>query len=1162
ITNIATQEFSGDFSINGNLNLNISSNIPAGISKVFANNLYSMFQTGENIQIISGAIDFDTGAIDLELVRSGQVLDTFYAHQTQVQYYDDAQTSFEKIGSDSSRTTTVVGLSRDRYYNINRGIAANPTTYFTTGENLIDVTQAREEEIYNDPLPIDCDDFRETSTANISEVYYGNDLYQPYVEIITQDNVYDYYPYIMLEGSALSGAVAFDASEMEINKRFLISSTDQRYNEGRDSLYDTNFSLNSSGRIVLYGRDDWSMEWIILDIVYLNNGQEDISLYAGGQTNECADVFDYQDKFSPSLSIGQSQFIDITPDPVIQYISVGGGGGCSSNSSPQFNSDSDLTSEIQISVIKHFGNLQILKLKNKTNSDIDLRDYSLQSLDGSTQTVKGNTLFASTTMSFLGNYGFPTSQDYCVNLINDETGDVVDRYCRNSMSKASEKDQQNILDQLSFRVDEEEITVLEDPILPQNPMQTNTIKITDIGYNPDGSDKDNETITLLLLSGTQVDLSTYKIQYIKDGKSKNKLIEGILSKGNEQVFKGNYTFPNSTNDKNPVTVNLIDSNNYIVDTYIYNPNKIKEIPDGDYEVVSVIDGDTVKISYAQKEFNIRLAGIDAPESSTLRCGKVECYGPEAKDYLQSLLSGKTVSFEQSSTDDFDRFVGYIFLNGKNINQKMIHEGYAREYSYKNQDYKYNSEFKSAQNYAQSKNLGLRGDSCNGQRLCPVDETQINKDYLFNIDNILYNPEGNDSGNEEITISMQKGFTVDFADGFYLMINDTKRYLRDYGIISPGDIRTLKGTFSFPNTKKTSVSLSNGEITFDTYVYDPKLDELLDKEETLTSGDQNADISQLGIDISIVSILPNPLGKDTLGEEVGLLYSFDKNAIKEYQQTVIESDHTKSFRMEQSGMNNLAYNPSINRLDSSTSLHSVSEGREGLEGQVLNLSSGYYLKIGDRKKYLKGQLVSNQETLITGNFGIPNKAGCVEIGYENHIFDKFCYSEPEEGEKFQISNGVLESVSTIDFGILNKAKLENIGNQVCLTYGSQKFYCKNMPYSKLSTKKVNQNKLYKEFFDSFENYLKDQRKIMYYDTDIKNYFNLLNEIEKAISDGKSTFELDGKIFQTSDFQEMYQAKHPQNPTLFFKESLSEFIPSPIKQKYEQLKNEYIDYLMQK
>jgi endonuclease YncB( thermonuclease family) len=44
-----------------------------------------------------------------------------------------------------------------------------------------------------------------------------------------------------------------------------------------------------------------------------------------------------------------------------------------------------------------------------------------------------------------------------------------------------------------------------------------------------------------------------------------------------------------------------------VDTYIYNPNKIKEIPDGEYKVISIIDGDTIKISYLEQEFNIRLA---------------------------------------------------------------------------------------------------------------------------------------------------------------------------------------------------------------------------------------------------------------------------------------------------------------------------------------------------------------------------------------------------------------------------------------------------------------------------------------------------------------------------------------------------------------------------
>jgi hypothetical protein len=65
----------------------------------------------------------------------------------------------------------------------------------------------------------------------------------------------------------------------------------------------------------------------------------------------------------------------------------------------------------------------------------------------------------------------------------------------------------------------------------------------------------------------------------------------------------------------------------------------------------------------------------------------------------------------------------------------------------------------------------------------------------------------------------------------------------------------------------------------------------------------------------------------------------------------------------------------------------------------------------------------------------------------------------------------------------------------------------MPYSKLSTKRINQNKMYKSFFDSFEDYMKDNWKIMYYDSEIKNYFELLDDIEDVISDGKTTIEIE-------------------------------------------------------
>jgi hypothetical protein len=71
-------------------------------------------------------------------------------------------------------------------------------------------------------------------------------------------------------------------------------------------------------------------------------------------------------------------------------------------------------------------------------------------------------------------------------------------------------------------------------------------------------------------------------------------------------------------------------------------------------------------------------------------------------------------------------------------------------------------------------------------------------------------------------------------------------------------------------------------------------------------------------------------------------------------------------------------------------------------------------------------------------------------------------------------------------------------------------------------------MYKSFFDSFEDYMKDKWKIMYYDSEIKNYFELLDDIEDVISDGKSTLDIDGQNYDISQFQEMYAARYQKNP----------------------------------
>lgn len=1082
--------------------------IPHGWTQIFGNtNAYLILWDIDYIVSSPWLRIWDNSQIFIQLIYSWNILDEFGWSAE----YAMNNRSLHRILSTREIIYTTTGYS----LNISGNYFANPGYVFPQEIEPIEPIEPEIPEItwYDIQVPIDCEEFININSIQISEIFVWNSTYPTYIEI--QSNS-DNYTQIYLTWSAVNQQVSFSL-EWIWDELILLTPSPLRQEKWRKTSQNSSLQLNSSWWLLLYWVDS---QWdTLLDIVYITASSAGNSAYKWNQNIECAKVFSHMDKFSPWMSLWQAEFIQITPDPIIKYITVWWWGWWSSSSSQScpevwsssFNASNSLSSEIQISAIKYHGNSQILKLKNKTNNDINLSDYHLQFLDWSTKNLQWATLLAKTTMSFLWNYWVPTNQDFCVNLMRDNT--VVDRYCRNSLTKASDTERNEVInngwwvittddwDSNQWNWDnpwwQENVVQWDEISTGQILTSTNNIKIIDIDYDPSWADGDNESVTLLLLTWTQVNLSWYKFYYTKDGKTqKTKAqIQWILSYGNRQTFKWWFAFPNSTTDKKSVTVTLISPDGNTVDTYIYNPNKITEIPAWNYKINSVVDGDTVKITYDGQEFTIRFAGIDAPESSALRCGKVECFWPEAKNYLKSLIEWKTVYFEPASMDGYDRMVWYISLNGENINEKMIRNGYAREYSYKKQSYKYQSAFKSAQNYAKNNQLWLRWNQCNGQRLCPVEETQMKYNFIFDIEKIIYDPEWNDNGNEEIWIKMIEWNTVEFGSDFYLLVNDTKKGLKKYGSISPWDTKKLVWTFGFPNNKETTVSLVyNGEI-LDTYIYNPETDNQLDEN---LSWDVVNDFGE----IKIMSILPNPYGADGSNEEISLFYSW--------------------------------WPPGLDL-------------------------SWFYLRIWTTKKKLSWSLYPDQETILKWKFSFPNKWACVEIGYGNQIFDKFCYTQPAEWQKFYISNGVLASLSTLDLSILKDSKLQNIGNKVCLVYAGQRFYCKNMPYSKLSTKRVRQNKMYKSFFDSFEDYMKDKWKIMYYDSEIRNYFELLDDIEDVISSGKSTVDIDGQKYDISQFAEMYAARYQKTPVWFILNTLKNHTPEWLFDKYRKLKQEYENYL---
>jgi micrococcal nuclease len=133
-----------------------------------------------------------------------------------------------------------------------------------------------------------------------------------------------------------------------------------------------------------------------------------------------------------------------------------------------------------------------------------------------------------------------------------------------------------------------------------------------------------------------------------------------------------------------------------------------------YQVVKVIDGDTLDVSIGGKTERIRLIGINTPETVDPR-KEVECFGVEASNKSKTLLTGKQVSLEsdgsQGDRDKYDRLLRYVFLeDGANFNLRMIREGYAYEYTY-DLPYKYQLAFKEAQKQAMEAKAGLWGDIC-------------------------------------------------------------------------------------------------------------------------------------------------------------------------------------------------------------------------------------------------------------------------------------------------------------------------------------------------------------------------------------------------------------------------------------------------------------------
>ena len=124
-------------------------------------------------------------------------------------------------------------------------------------------------------------------------------------------------------------------------------------------------------------------------------------------------------------------------------------------------------------------------------------------------------------------------------------------------------------------------------------------------------------------------------------------------------------------------------------------------------IISVGDGDTIRVRDGSEKLTVRLACIDAPEMSQ------DPYGERSRNFLKKMLPlGAKVTLRIQTIDRYGRSVAEVFTKRGNINESIIEQGHGFVY----RRYLSNcngSRYRSLERQAQKFGLGVWSTSSTG-----------------------------------------------------------------------------------------------------------------------------------------------------------------------------------------------------------------------------------------------------------------------------------------------------------------------------------------------------------------------------------------------------------------------------------------------------------------
>ncbi|MBI5411828.1 lamin tail domain-containing protein [Candidatus Peregrinibacteria bacterium] len=232
--------------------------------------------------------------------------------------------------------------------------------------------------------------------------------------------------------------------------------------------------------------------------------------------------------------------------------------------------------------------------------------------------------------------------------------------------------------------------------------------------NPAGKDEGKETITLWNPQSEGITIENWCLQ---TGNAKKICFAADAVIAPQQTFLVDQKQFNFSLKNKEDSLNLLDPAGNSIDTLnwkdakddmlIFGQNFLDEGMEA--QVLRIIDGDTFQAMWEGRKTDVRLIGVDTPET-VHPYQEVQRYGQEASDHLKKLLTDRivTLKFDETQRDKYGRLLAYVYLDGRLLNADLIEQGFG--YAYTRFPFKMKEEFVTLQQKAEEGRMGLWKDA--------------------------------------------------------------------------------------------------------------------------------------------------------------------------------------------------------------------------------------------------------------------------------------------------------------------------------------------------------------------------------------------------------------------------------------------------------------------